>query len=234
MPNLHDLPEGWKPAHASRNNGPANLVQERFKLRELAEGWPMYRDSCEWDNMLSTFHPEAYIYTTWTGRCHHLDFITASKAGMDNGAFIMHRCHGASTDINPEATRAVTKMKATITQRFTIQGCEVDAESDCRFCFFWEKTQLGEWRARYVRHWYEKDKLIPVNPANVPTLDEEKLASFPPGYRYLAYCQEATMGVKVLLDMPGHRRNVGTINGEKHDELYMQCKSWVENKPVEI
>jgi hypothetical protein len=206
--------------------------------------------------MLSIFHPEAYIYTTWTGRCHHLDFITASKAGMDNGAFIMHRCHGASTDINPEATRAVTKMKATITQRFTIQGCEVDAESDCRFCFFWEKTQLGEWRARYVRlasfstafmcatirltenefarHWYEKDKLIPVNPANVPTLDEEKLASFPSGYRYLAYCQEATMGVKVLLDMPGHRRNAGTINGEKHDELYMQCKSWVENKPVEI
>jgi hypothetical protein len=69
----------------------------------------------------------------------------------------MHRCHGISTDINRDATRAITKMKATITQRFVIQGCEVDAESDCRFCFFWIKlADSGEWRARYVRHWYEK------------------------------------------------------------------------------
>ena len=91
-----------------------------------------------------------------------MDFIEVSKAGMDHGAFIMHRCTGASTDINPEATRAVTKLKATITQRFEIDGCEVDTEADCRFCFLWEKgsdevTDIaqGEWRARFVRHWYE-------------------------------------------------------------------------------
>lgn len=87
---------------------------------------------------------------------------------MDKGAFIMHRCHGVTTDISPDGVRAVTKMKATITQRFTIQGCEVDAESDCRFCFFWQKEVdeefKGEWRARFVRHWYEKDKLICVDP----------------------------------------------------------------------
>ncbi|KAH7116324.1 hypothetical protein EDB81DRAFT_668803 [Dactylonectria macrodidyma] len=233
MTDLHSLATGWRPLSAIRNNGPDNLAIERYKLRELAEGWPMYRDACEWDNLLSIFHPDAHIYTTWTGRCHHRDFIAASKAGMDKGTFIMHRCHGLSTDINPEATRAVTKMKATITQRFTIDECEVDAESDCRFCFFWEKTG-GEWRARYVRHWYEKDKLIPVNPAEVPTLDKERLASFPPGYRYLAYCQEATMGVKVLLDMPGHRRDSPSVNGDKHNELYQQCKSWVEGEVVQL
>ena len=79
---------------------------------------------------------------------------------MDNGAFIMHRCLGGTTDINLEATRAVTKLKATITQRFTLDGCKVDAEADCRFCFFWEKglqetadIAQGEWRARLVRHW---------------------------------------------------------------------------------
>lgn len=66
---------------------------------------------------------------------------------MDNGVPIMHPFQGASTDINPEATRAVTKMEAAITQRITIRGYEGDAESDCRFCFFWEETQLGECRA---------------------------------------------------------------------------------------
>jgi len=159
---------------------------------------------------------------------------------MDKGAFIMHRCHGISTDINLDATRAVTKMKATITQRFVIDGCEVDAESDCRFCFFWIRVpETQDWRARFVRHWYEKDKLIPVNPAKVPVLDEAKLKEYPSGYRFLAYCQEKMMGVKVLLDMPGHRRENGVEGGnkacgEKHDLLYWQCKKWVEGGEVDI
>lgn len=201
----------------------------------------MNSDACEWQNLLSIFHPDAYIYTTWTGRTHHKDFIAASQAGMDKGAFIMHRVHGSTTDIAPDAVRAVTKMKATITQRFVIEGCEVDAEADCRFCFFWEKIDgqgldqggNGEWRARFVRHWYEKDKLIAVNPGKVPKLDEHKLKEYPPGYRYLAYCQELTMGVTVLKDMPGHRRD-GGANGEKHDLLYWLCKKWLDGEEVDI
>lgn len=43
MVDLHSLPEGSRPENAIRNNGPDNLALERFKLRELAEGWPMYR-----------------------------------------------------------------------------------------------------------------------------------------------------------------------------------------------
>lgn len=191
MPDLHSLPEGWRPVQAIRNNGQDHLALERWKLRELAEGWPMYRDSCEWENLESIFAPNAYIYTTWTGKTFYKDFLTASKAGMDKGAFIMHRCLGATTDINQDATRAVTKMKAIITQRFdNIGGAAADAEADCRFIFFWEKgtdgvadIPKGEWRARYVRHLYEKDRLIPVNPSKVPVLDEKLLEEFPPGYR---------------------------------------------------
>ena len=92
----------------------------------------------------------------------------------------------------------------------------------------------GEWRARFVRHWYEKDKLIPVDPRKVPRLDDEKLKGFPTGYKYLAYCQEETMGVKVMRDMPGHRREPDTSSGRKHDELYWQCKKWVEGEDVDI
>ena len=145
----------------------------------------------------------------------------------------MHRCHGCTTDINEGGTRAVTKLKATITQRFTVEDVEFDVEADCRFCFFFEKAD-GRWGARLVRHWYEKDKVIPVNPARVPEIDEERARQYPPGYRYLAYFQEATMGVKVLGDMPGHRRHVGTPNFEKHDLLYWQAKDWLEGGRIEI
>jgi len=129
---------------------------------------------------------------------------------------------------------AVTKMKATITQRFLLDGCEVDAESDCRFCFLFEKRQ-GKWGAVFVRHWYEKDKLIPVDPRKVPQLDDEKLMAFPKGYRYLAYCQEATMGnIKVKLDMPGHRNEGDSVTGKAHDKLYWQAKQWLEGEEVDI
>ncbi|KAE8326307.1 hypothetical protein BDV39DRAFT_193802 [Aspergillus sergii] len=234
MPDLHSLPEGWWPEHAIRNNGTDAMVLERMKLRELAEGWPCYRDACEWENLASIFHPGAYIYTTWSGKVLFTEFFAVSKAGMDRGAFIMHRCHGTTTDITPDARRAVTKMKAMITQRFTLEdGIEVDIECDCRFCYFFEKVD-GRWGARFVRHWYEKDKLIPVNPARVPKIDEGELAAYPEGYKFLAYCQERTMGVKVLMDMPGHNRHKGTPAGEKHDLLYMQAKSWLEGEDIEI
>ncbi|KAG5654848.1 hypothetical protein KAF25_002880 [Fusarium avenaceum] len=235
MVDLHSLPSGSRPDAAVRNNGPDDLVIERFKLRELAEGWPSYRDSCEWENFASIFHPGAHVYTTWSGCVTYKDFIGASQAGMDKGAFIMHRCHGASTDINVEATRAVTKLKATITQRFEVDGVEFDVEADCRFCFYFEKKD-GKWGATLVRHWYEKDKMILCNPAQALQLeiDEAKLNKFPAGYRYLSYWQEATMGIKVLMDMPGHRRHIGTVNLEKHDELYWLAKRWLEGEPIEI
>ncbi|KAI7186739.1 hypothetical protein KC363_g6400 [Hortaea werneckii] len=233
MPDLHSLEEGTWPEKAIRNNGPDHLVIERLKLRELAEGWPCYRDACEWENFQSIFHPGAYVYTTWSGRVAYTDFMAASQRGMDNGAFIMHRCHGVTSDITPVGLRAVTKMKATITQRFTIDGCEVDAEADCRFCFFFEK-QDGRWGARYVRHWYEKDKLLPVNPTKVPNIDEAKLETYPQGYKCLAYCQELTMGVEVAKDMPGHRRHVGTASGEKHDLLYRQANGWLNGENVDV
>ncbi|KAI5847961.1 hypothetical protein DFP73DRAFT_360589 [Morchella snyderi] len=236
MPDLHSLPPNSRPEAAIRNNGPDDLALERYKIRELAEGWPCYRDACEWENFKSIFHyPDAYVYTTWTGRTPIADFIAASQSGMDRGAFIMHRAHGTTTDINAAATRAVTKMKATITQRFTLPGgCEVDAESDCRFFFLFEK-RAGRWGACFVRHWYEKDKLLPVDPRRVPVLDDERLAAFPRGYRYLAYCQEVTMGVKVMRDMPGHRSEAaGSVAAEKHDLLYVQAKQWLQGEEMDI
>ena len=153
---------------------------------------------------------------------------------MDKGVFIMHRCHGVTTDITPESDRAVTKMKATITQRFDLDECEVDAEADCRFIFFFEKDSTGRWGARYVRHWYEKDKLIPVNPNRVPKLDVERLESYPQGYKCLAYCQEVTMGVTVAKDMPGARRDEGTPSGDKHDLLYRHAKEWLDGKDIDF
>jgi hypothetical protein len=194
----------------------------------------LHSDAGEWENLKAVFHPGAYMFTTWTGKTPYLDFIAATQRAMDMGAFVVHRVHGTTTEINPASTRAVTKMKATISQRFVIDGCEVDAEADCRFCYFWSKNlETGNWGANLVRHWYEKDKLIPVDPSKVPRLDDEKLKGYPTGYRYLAYCQETALSVKVMMDMPG-RIGEKNINGQMHDALYLQAKAWVDGENLQL
>jgi hypothetical protein len=79
------------------------------------------------ENFESIFHQGAYVYTTWPGRVLYSEVIKESKAGMNKGALIMHRCHGTTSDISPDGKRAVTKMKATVTQRFDLDGVEWDA-----------------------------------------------------------------------------------------------------------
>ena len=59
----HSLPPLFHPTHAIRNNGSSYLALERYKLRELAEGWPLYRDHCEWGN---NFVSNIYGYTLLT------------------------------------------------------------------------------------------------------------------------------------------------------------------------
>ena len=60
MPDLHSLPKGSRPENAVRNNGPDQLVLERYKLRELAEGWPMYRYVLTFADVWLQVQPQTY------------------------------------------------------------------------------------------------------------------------------------------------------------------------------
>src|ERR1700692_91310 len=60
MPDLHSLPAGTWPEQAIRNNGPDDAALERYKIRELAEGWPSYR--------LLTFPNVNVLATTANGK----------------------------------------------------------------------------------------------------------------------------------------------------------------------
>jgi hypothetical protein len=42
------------------------------------------------------------------------------------------------------------------------------------------------------------------------------------------------MGVKVITDLPGHRREDSSVNGKAHDALYMKCKTWVEGGNIDF
>ncbi|ODV94030.1 hypothetical protein PACTADRAFT_59921 [Pachysolen tannophilus NRRL Y-2460] len=218
-----------QPSVWSHINGPESEVLDRIRVSELCKGWPVYRDASEWNNFRDLFVDEGgYIFTTWSGGVTVDEFIEVSKKGRARGDFIMHREIGTLVDLNPKNGRAVGKMKATITQRFNIDGIPVDIECDTRFIFFVRKVSEGPngpvWKVQYYKVFYEKDKVVPVDGHTVPIFDPRVLELFPEGYRYLGAAQ-STLGHKVLRDLP-------TMNNEGFYNMYKAIPAWLEGNPV--
>jgi hypothetical protein len=170
------------------------------------------------------------LVIAWSGGLSIEDFIEVSKRGRANGDFIMHRENGTLVDLNPATNRAIGKMKATITQRFTIQGIEVDVECDSQFIFFAFKaptsTSGGKavWKTQYVKLFYEKDKMIPVDGVTVPKIEKSELQQYPMGYQWLSVAQ-ASLGHKILQGLP-------TLNNQGFKDLNKAMVDWLEGRDV--
>ncbi|GAA6060256.1 hypothetical protein JCM10212_003496 [Sporobolomyces blumeae] len=210
---------------------------ERYRVREIMEGFPVHRDSCEWDKLRALFaEDDAYVFTTWSGGVPIDEFIKISQTGFAKGVQIAHRVNGSTVDVaisGPrKGQRALGKLKATITQRFEmpcVDGngkCEVDIDADCRLCFFLEKDQNGGWKTHFFKGIYERDRPHAIDPGRLPVFDREKLESFPKGYRHLGYCQEEISGYKVKRDLPQSR-------GQEHDEFYECFLDWLRGVEID-
>ena len=72
---------------------------------------------------------------------------------------------------------------------------------------------------------YEKDRIDPVDSTAAVTLDQTALATFPEGYRHLAYIQ-TRIGYTVKLDMP-------MLKGPVVDQLYQRGARWLAGGELE-
>ncbi|KAK9774329.1 putative NACHT domain-containing protein [Seiridium cardinale] len=223
----------------SHVNGSINDMLERFAVSELCKGWPVYRDSSEWKNYRNLFAKDATVWTTWSKGRSVDDFIAISKQGKDKGDFIMHRECGTLVDYSAEYGRAIGKMKATITQRFKTPqslatkdcptGTEFDVDCDCRFIFFCFKDPEsgGDWKARYVKLFYEKDKIVPVDGIHAPKFSVELLESFPEGYSHLGAAQ-STLGYPVTKHLPTARDHNSWFG------MYSKMEQWLAGQHVDL
>ncbi|KAK4196419.1 hypothetical protein QBC40DRAFT_9283 [Triangularia verruculosa] len=242
----------------SHINGQTPDLLDRLAVSELCKGWPVYRDASEWQNYRDLFTAEgAYVWTTWSGPRTVDEFISISKAGKEKGVFIMHRECGTLVELGKDRSRAIGKMKATITHRFrfspssssngapaTANGTngshhahghvpgedeyEFDVDCDCRFIFFAEKNEStnNEWKARYVKLFYEKDKVVPVDGFTAPRFSKAELERIPTGYKYLGAAQ-ARLGYEIDLDLP-------TASGELWDRMYGEMEKWLDGEKVDL
>jgi len=110
-----------------------------------------------------------------------------------------------------------------IAQRGEIEGVACDVVCSGRFYDFLEKRE-GRWGIVLRQPIYERDSIIPVDPAASVRLDPALLARFPEGYRHLAYLQTKN-GQTVKADMPG-------AIGPDLDALYARGAAWLAGKKL--
>ena len=109
-----------------------------------------------------------------------------------------------------------------IAQRGAVDGedgpvlCDVVCTG--RFYDFVTKSD-GQWKLPHRQPIYEKDRIDPVDPSVRLQLDRSLLATFPEGYRHLAYMQ-TRIGYTVKLDMP-------MLKGPLVQALYARGSSWL-------
>ncbi|WP_309086177.1 nuclear transport factor 2 family protein [Chelativorans sp.] len=194
---------------------------DREAIRELVENWVVWRDAGLWEKFRSVWHDDGRMMATWFQGSAD-DFIRVSREGFEKGVRILHFLGGMSIELS--GTRAISQTKMTISQRAEVQGVTCDVVCTGRFYDFLEKRD-GRWGLVLRQPIYEKDRIDPVDTAAASLkFDADRLASFPEGYRHLAYIQ-SEIGYKIKMDMPG-------LTGPKVEALYAEGARWLSGKAL--
>src|SRR5216684_9138895 len=149
----------------------ATEVEDQRAIRHLLENWAVWRDALMWDRFRTVWHDDGRMMATWFQGTAD-EFIKVSQEGYARGVRIYHFLGGSSIDI--KGKRAIAQTKMSISQRAEVEGVECDVICIGRFYDFLEKRK-GNWGLVWRRLTYEKDQIVPVDPAKAPKLDPKLL-----------------------------------------------------------
>ena len=196
-------------------------LQQQLRIRQLVENWAVYRDAGLWERFRTVWHDDGVMMATWFQGPFE-EFIRVTIEGWNKGVSILHFLGGSAIDV--QGTRAISQTKMTISQRGMVEGCLCDVVCTGRFYDFFEERN-GRWGLVHRQPIYEKDRIDPLDPAAKLELDQASLATFPEGYRHLAYIQ-TRIGYKVKMDMP-------MLKGDGVQDPYRRGANWLAGKPLE-
>ena len=198
-----------------------SLRNDEMDIRWAVENWVVWRDSGDWDRFAELWHPQGRMVATWF-QASAPDFIARSKRAFADGMKGAHMLGGCSVELRGDRAIAQTKMQ--INQRGLCHDVEVDVACLGRFFDFFERVN-GRWVIYLRQPIYELDRMTPVSLDAELKLDPEILASFPEGYRHLAYLQ-SLMGFQVSRDLPG-------VRGPAMDALREKGERWLAGEAIE-
>ncbi|HJV78468.1 MAG TPA: nuclear transport factor 2 family protein [Paludibacter sp.] len=188
-------------------------INDKFSVKELIEFERFCRDNAQWDEMKKCFADDSRVTISWfqgTGK----EFVdTSSKMNT----YAPHKIFNTIVWLKNE--KAVSITMATIQTRGTINGHELELNSDAKLIYRTQKID-GEWQIISMDGIYEKDALVPVSPNAEICIPKEEIAKFRSSYAHLTYMLNKG-GYTINSNLPGIDKP------ELVDELYEAADQWL-------
>ena len=188
---------------------------DRAAITQVVQDWALARDCGRWERLRSAYTADGTMHTTWfVGSAD--EFVARSIESAKKGSRAQHFIGAASIELNGD--RAVAETRMVLLLRAPLDGIEVDVTCYGRFYDLFLRD-AGDWRIKKRVPIYEKDRLDPIDPGAIVKLDAAELASYPEGYRHLAYVQSRG-GSQVTPGLP-------TPNSQALAQLYVDGAAWL-------
>ena len=159
---------------------------DRQEIQDLVARERFSRDQERWDVMAACFHPDAHIRTSWYDG-NGVDYIPATKKMMARAPGGKHWTFPGFVQVNGD--RATVESPGLIINRIVLDGVEVDYQVFYRHHSRAERRD-GVWRLMTFEVIFERDMMRPLNPSETLPIDWDRLATYRPTYRFLAYLQD--------------------------------------------
>ena len=174
---------------------------DREEIRDLVARERFARDQGHWDVMSQCFHPNAHIRTSWYDG-NGVDYIPATKKLLQMAPGSKHWVFPGFVQVNGD--RATVESPGLIMNRIALEGVEVDYQVFCRYQSRVERRD-GVWRLLTFEVIFERDVMKTLDPSRSLPIDWDRLATYRPSYRFLAYLQDSR-GFKLSHDLLGDDR----------------------------
>ena len=198
----------------------------RSEVLEVAMRSWVHRDRGDWDELIDCFHPDARIVNSWfEGNAH--EFIEGSRnmmSGHDPSDSQKHFSGNRRVDTNGE--RALCEYYLTLHQRRRIDGYLFDLQTWSSVLDMFERRD-GDWRV--IGRWriYEKDRMDPHKPGNVPAsfFEDMDLSPFPEALQYHCWRNARDSG-----RMPA--KGIVVEGTDRARDTRAAARAWVEGGPL--
>ncbi len=198
----------------------SNEALDFLDISQLIANERYWRDTYQWEKMRNAFHPESMVHVSWF-KGSGFAFVEASKS-LAKLVQSKHRLSPSRVRLNGERSLVETDIMLEI--RMRVADIEVDTTAHMRLLSRVRRDQ-GIWRLASMEGIFEKDVLVPVNPAEQIFIDAEELRQYRPSYRFLCYLL-SHMGRKqeINSDLPGDDKP------ELVTALYAEAEDWLLNQ----
>ncbi len=174
------------------------------------------RDGGRWDEMASYWHPESIVEVSWF-EGSGAQFVKQTKKTIRNDSINFHQLSPAAVTLG--GARAIIDMPCVLQNFSQLNGIDVNRAGHTHL--LWRARLTGDlWLIAGLRAYYVRDSLIACNPAQVPEMNDAKLAGYRLSYRYLSYILDS-LGNHVRDDLPGVDRP------DTVETLYAAERQWL-------